>query len=121
MEPSQKLHKQLPFASLSKDLLNTILGNAISCRCSVDNFQQVEFDPLLIDSEKYNSDVDVNEFYIRIRSLNIPKCVCISSDNSVSLFSFLNNNVRPILRNLQYFLDDVYYNSSLQMDGIGLT
>lgn len=78
------------------------------------------FDPFIILDNIYNNDLDVNQFYLRMRNINIKKSEYIYLDNFPQLkdrdtFSILLLNIRSMTTNFSYFVDTIltthaYYN-----------
>ena len=66
----ETLCHELHFATLSDMPLISVINNSMSFFC--ENLANLEYNPFLID-DKYNTDLNVNEFYMRNRAVKVPK------------------------------------------------
>ena len=120
----ESLSEQLPFATIDNDQLYAVLNTSFIL-INVNKFSNLQFDPFTVDDNKYNNNLEVNEFYTRTRSLNLPKTEYIPL-NDMSLMcnnslSILNMNIRSIPRNFQVMTDEILHISPVKFDVIGLT
>ena len=59
---------QLPFASLTNEQFHNILQN------NADNHLfELNFNPFTVPNDKYNSELDVNHFYLQLRQLKLQR------------------------------------------------
>ena len=83
------------------------------------------FDPLTVQDDNYNNDLDVNQFYIRSRHVEFPKSEYtflknFSTLSSNNVFNVLTLNIRSMSTNFQYFKDTVLSNTIIY-DVLGFT
>ena len=83
------------------------------------------FDPLSVEDDKYNNDLDVNQFYLRSRHVSFPKSEYTFLANFSSLcteshLKLFTMNIRSISTNFQYFKDTVL-SGSVTYDVLGFT
>ena len=95
-----------PFNNVSDEDLLDIINSSEVFRQEVNG----SFDPLSVEDDKYNNDLNVNQFYKRSRHSNFPKSeyTFIANFSSLCNESYLNLltiNVRYISTNFQYFKD----------------
>ena len=122
MDHVNLLCNELPFAVLSDEhFINFLNSQSFPCI----NLSHEEYNPLISDDSIYNNDLNVNNSYIRNRSIDAPKSNYtfiddFSSFNKNSL-TILSLNIRSIPKNLQYFKDTIMQNSNLNINVIGFT
>ncbi len=83
------------------------------------------FNPLNVQDDNYNNDIDVNQFYIRSRYIHFPKSVYTFLDNFSPLcnnsdFNLLTLNIRSMSTNFQYFKETVL-SDNITYDVLGFT
>lgn len=123
MASNESLCRELPFNTICDAVLQLAIHSYL--QSNENNFDNLEFNPFFIDNEKYNKDLEVNEFLVHNRFIGVPKSKYIFLDNLTQLsnkaLTILNLNIRSIPKNLQLLKDTVMYNSSIKFDIIGLT
>lgn len=72
---------ELPFSTISDDLLQSALHSSLQFYYETTNFENLEFNPFLLDGGKYNKDIEVNEFFLHNRFNVVPKSRYIFPDN----------------------------------------
>ena len=110
-----------PFSNISNEDLIDIINPD-------DTFDQEvteSLDPLLVQDDNYNNDLDVNQFYIRSRHINFHKSEYIFLEKISSLFinsdfNILTFNIRSISTNFQYFKDTML-SDNISYDVLGFT
>ena len=123
METNHLLSEELPFASLTNDSLQNVLSD--NSQSIVSNYEDLEFHPFSVDNEKYNFDLEVNEFLLRNRLSNTPHThyallndLTLESNRTVTIF---NLNIRSIPKNFQILQDTVLHNFENNFDVMGFT
>lgn len=116
-----------PFNLLDdNDLLDHLQGIHTNVHCSY-NFRNQHFNPLIILDDKYNSDLNINYFFNKLRHMKIPDTNYTFLDSLKSLgnnnFNILNLNIRSIPANLQTFTDIVLSQTNIysKLDVIAFT
>ena len=89
---------EFPFASINDESLRFTLDYSTSSYS--DNFEHLEYNNFAKDFDKYNGDLDIDEFYLRYRSVNAAKSVYkFLHDISLPIHNTLticNMNIRSI-------------------------
>lgn len=124
MVTSETACYDFPFASLTDELFQSVLHNHSSV-CNDYNYRNREYSSLFIENDKYNSDLDVNGFYLSNRSVSAPKSSYVFLDNmslsNHNTLTIANMNIRSIPKNLHYFQDTVLHTIPCKIDVLGFT
>ena len=117
------IFNDLPFASIDDTDLHALFVDSSISDVYLHN---MIFDPVTILDDKYNNELDVNNFYVQTRHLNIPQSEYIFLDSfftpdSNTNFTILSLNIRSVPTNLQYFADSVLTHPCIKCDVIGFS
>ena len=121
LSPTMLNNYLFPFNDVSDEDLLHVINSSEVFRQEVHE----SLDPLSVEDDKYNNDLDVNQFYLRSRHVNFPKSEytflasfsSLCTESHLKLFSM---NIRSISTNFQYFKDTVL-SDSLTYDVFGFT
>lgn len=98
---------QLPFASLTNEEFYDALQYTTS-----DLPSELNFNPITVQDDKYNNELDVNNFYLQLRQLKFPNTeyifiddLSLSSDSCLITLFFMN--IRSIPSNMNNVIDMV--------------
>lgn len=121
MDTRVSLCDALPFFAISDDAFNA----AINYRSDDSYLDNLEYSPFDTDECKYNSDLNVNEFYVQNRLATIPKTNYIYLDDFPTItddtLTICNFYIRSIPKNMQYFTDTIMLNFNGNLSVLGLT
>lgn len=110
---------ELPFSSLNGEQFFSVLNP----HYNYDSFKNLEYIPLTVEHDRYNRDIDADEFYIS-RSITIPKTVYFYLDHipmfNTNDLTISNMNIRSIPKNINSFKDTVMH-TNINFHVIGLT
>lgn len=86
----------------------------------------INFNPINVQDDKYATDLDVDFFYTKYRNLSIPSSEYVLLDplplqNNINRLTIFFMNIRSIPTNFQTFVDHILGSTSLKLNVIGFT
>ena len=106
----------LPFSSVCDTvMLNAINGDHVEFFQSISNLDRLVYEPIVIQYDRHNHDIDVDSFMVNSRHFSLPESTYtfLSDDGHIAncgnIFKILCFNIRSFSSNFQVFSDQCLY------------